>query len=74
MINYESITHATPKDLAIFLDGFNRDKIIDVYCRRCPKKKEGSCPMNYGEPCKIENAEMIMWWLNQPAERGNEYA
>ncbi len=67
MTNYEKIVGAIPKDLAIFLDGFDSDTVSDIYCQNCPNRN-GGCPLEEGEYCPVDDIETIVWWLNQPAE------
>lgn len=66
MSNYEFIIQSKPERLAQCLDGFDREEIGDDYCRNCPERFDGSCPLELGERCPIDNVKTIMWWLNQP--------
>lgn len=64
MTNYRKITGAMPRELAKILAGFNKDEIIDWYCKNCKKEHDG-CPIeDETDICPISNEECVMRWLN----------
>lgn len=67
MTNYEHIKSLSPKEMVEFiLDDCVTEAQIE-FCQNCQKEHNGDCMT--GEYCLYNDSFILLWWLNQPAEK-----